>query len=89
MSTVRTTTFYCDNELLCSSEQDSGHGLPLGWFAVIHQLKPDGKQAHWHFCSIRCVNEAIKVSWITEKISDALESTDIDFDQVREVTELP
>ena len=57
MSKNTSTTYFCDNILLCSSRQDSGHGLPTGWFAVTYAVEA-GRQAHRHFCSCQCVRDA-------------------------------
>lgn len=57
MSIIRSTTFYCDN---CSSEVKSGHGLPNGWYQLIH-AKKDSSREHMHFCNIYCLKRAAMI----------------------------
>ena len=54
MTKTNQITYFCDNVLTCSSEWPSGHGLPETWYAVTHS-RPQNKQAHYHFCSARCL----------------------------------
>ena len=56
MSKSTHTTYYCDNELYCSSEQDSGSWLPLGWVKITYRPK-EGLQKHGHYCSIHCLKQ--------------------------------
>ena len=54
MTKTNQITYFCDNAPTCSSEWPSGYGLPESWYAVTHS-RPQNKQAHYHFCSARCL----------------------------------
>ena len=56
MAVVKHITYFCDNTQFCSSEADSQHGLPDGWFAMTYAL-PGGPKEHQQFCSVRCIRE--------------------------------
>ena len=47
MSKRTRTTYRCDNELTCSSEEISGHGLPVGWFAVTYAAGGEVVEISW------------------------------------------
>ena len=46
MTRTTKTIFCCD---YCKQEQESGHGLPEGWYAVTLAM-PEGKLVHLHYC---------------------------------------
>lgn len=78
MSVRKYVEYSCDNELYCSSEEASGHGLPSGWFAVTY-IDKDGNQTHLHYCSVRCLLSATSWAWGAKRIVDAVESVPTEF----------
>ena len=73
MSRATQTTYYCDNEDYCSSEAP-GSQLPREWFAVTF-ARGEGKQAHRHYCSLRCLLQAAAMATAIEKVIAAVEQT--------------
>ena len=69
MSKKTETTYFCDNEMFCSSEELSGHGLPIGWVSVAYRPEA-GKPIYRHTCSLRCLEEWAEFMQLQEETDE-------------------